>query len=65
MSTEQDHEQEAPGVRTFETQDEDAQGHVRINKSDDSDTGGQQPGVRTFESADEDDTEGHVKTGGH
>jgi hypothetical protein len=60
MSTDKADEQEAPGVRTSATDDEDTEGHVRTSKIGDPDL--QQPSVRTSETSDEDDTEGHVRT---
>ena len=62
MSTDKADEQEAPGVRTSATDDEDTEGHVRTSKIGDPDVGAQQPSVRTSETSDEDDTEGHVRT---
>jgi hypothetical protein len=66
MSTDETNEQEAPGVRTAKTDDEDTEGHVRTAMSDDAEGGAGQPsvrtGVRTAANDEQDDTEGHVHT---
>jgi hypothetical protein len=67
MSTDESNEQEAPGVRTAKTEEEDPEGHVHTAMSGgDPDFGSQQPSVHTAaKDDDDDDTEGHVKVGGH
>jgi hypothetical protein len=67
MSTDESNEQEAPGVRTAKTDEEDTEGHVRTAMGGDPDFGSQQPSVHTSakDDGDDDDTEGHVKAGGH
>ncbi len=67
MSTDETNEQEAPGVRTAKTDEEDTEGHVRDrDEGGDPDFGSQQPSVHTAaKDDDDDDTEGHVKVGGH
>jgi hypothetical protein len=62
MSTDETNGQEAPGVRTAETEDEDTEGHVRTAMGGDAEGGPQEPGVRTADRDDQDDTEGHVRT---
>ena len=48
MGTDEPNDQDAPGVRTANTEDEDAEGHRQLAKSADPNP-----------EADEDDTEGH------
>lgn len=56
MTTDETNEQEAPGVRTNETDDDDdTQGHKTMHLSSEPEA----PGVRTNET--DDDTEGHIK----
>jgi hypothetical protein len=66
MSTDETNGQEAPGVRTAETEDEDTEGHVRTAMGGDAEGGPDQPSVRTAvrtaDKAEQDDTEGHVRT---
>jgi hypothetical protein len=66
MSTDETNEQEAPGVRTAKTDDDDTEGHVRTFESGDAEGGPQEPGVRTAvrtaDRSEQDDTEGHVRT---
>ncbi len=61
MSTDKADEQEAPGVRINETDEEDTSGHKYPNRSADPD---EQPSVFPRATPDEDDTEGHVKNPG-
>ena len=62
MSTEQGNEQEAPGVHTAATEDEDTEGHRFTANTEDSERGSQAPNGRFLAKDEEDDTEGHVHT---
>ena len=62
MGTDEPNDQDAPGVRTANTEDEDAEGHRLIAKSADPDLDARQASVHTAAKADEDDTEGHKFT---
>jgi hypothetical protein len=59
MGTDEPNDQDAPGLRTNNTEDEDAEGHRQIAKSADPDLDARQASVHPAATADEDDTEGH------
>jgi len=64
MSTDKADEQEAPGVRINETDEEDTSGHKFAARTGDPESGAEQPSVFTRATPDEDDTEGHLKNPG-
>jgi hypothetical protein len=65
MNTDESNEQEAPGVQTPKTEEEDTEGHVRTAMGGDPDFDARPPSVRPGATDDDDDTEGHVKAGAH
>lgn len=59
MTTDESNEQEAPGVHSSETDDDDTEGHKTMHLTGDPEAPGVRTNVRTNET--DDDTEGHIK----
>jgi hypothetical protein len=61
MTTDESNKQEAPGVHTNETDEDDTEGHKTMHLTSDPDFASQAPSVHTNATPEEDDTEGHSK----